>query len=602
MYKVEQPLNQIFGLTSMKKTTIKFTFIFILFVSGYLETKSQVINSNFDKESISLFTDRTLYSAGEQIQFSAYLISPENSVNISISNLTNVKDLDQLLKGYKKQNSFSNVIYVELITPEGERISGGKYLNTNSGSANCIIIPKNIITGIYYIRAYTKFMRNNGPKTYSYIALKIVNPYKPDILTFNKNNISKDIALLEDSTKFQEFITIGLDKDEYATRERINIQIKGVNLKDNQLRGLNLTVIPDSSLINYGRNEQIIDKPVVGQYYYPETNGISLTGRLKDNKSDKALTSNTVNLSILGGSKDFMATKTDSSGRFFFKMPDIGGVRDVFLSTESFMDSKPTILIDNDFCQSKVRLPVIAFKLSNSERKIAFNQALNIQIASHYNKNLALDSTKIVDKPFYGAPKVELFFDKYIVLPTIEDYVNEFLPSVIRIKKQQGKKYLRIFKDQAEMIIYRPLVLLDMVAIDDPEKILSLQPQKIARMEIIDAPYVKGDITYGGIISIFSKKGDFAGIDLPSSGIFLDFNFWSPCTKNSFDENLPANQPDVRNTILWEPSIILNPNNSKELSFNTSDTPGKYVVLLRGVTNKGVVFNYKKSFVVKGKS
>lgn len=573
----------------------------MLILLGYSRTESQTIDSTPISEKISIYSDRTLYISGEQIQFAAYLLINENAKKLDLAGIDNIDELNRLVKNYKKPSKIhSNVIYVELITPEGERISGGKYPFENLFGAGCINIPKDILTGIYYLRTYTKSMRNNGPSTYSYISLKIVNPTKPDILAYNyKNAVSIDSTKSNDTLNSPEIITISMDKSSYSTRDLVNIRLKGVDLKTiSSLRGLNISVIPYNSILINNKTQPVAEKIAQNNYYYPETNGISLTGRLKDSKTDKSLTNKIVNLSILGDCKEFMAVKTDSFGRFFFKLPDFKGVRDVFLNTETMVDSKSTILVDNDFCQNKISIPTPYIMLNDDEKKVAYNFATNIQVGSHFLNKTQNDSTKYYDKPFYGVSRSKLVLDNYIQLPTIEDYIVELVPT-LTVRKQQGRKNFKILSSQAEMNIYRPLVLLDMVAIDNPEKLLALAPQKISHIEIVDAAYVKGDIIYGGIISIFSKKGDFAGIDLPASGIFLDYHFWSDCSINNTIQKPIDDKPDYRNTLLWDPYINLNTNNSAELSFYTADTQGKYIVVLRGVTNDGKEFTCNKSFTIQ---
>jgi len=570
----------------MRNIYLKLTFVLFLVTYGYIELRGEVINSDSNEERITLFTDRTLYISGEQIQFAAYLFFNGNHY---------IRNTDE-----QSKNLFSNIIYVELISPEGEKIANGKYLCEESYSTGNITIPKDITTGNYYIRAYTKFMRNYGPNTYCYACLKIVNPFKPDVLSYTfEPSAFKDSIISENSLTNQEVITISLNKKDYSARDSVTILIKEMNLKENFIKGLSLAVIPLYSFIDCNKAQLQVDKFVSKQSYYPEIDGISLTGSLKDSKLGNSLPGTIVNLSILGDSKDFMAVFTDSTGRFFFKMPNFVGVKDVFLCTETLVDSKSNILVDNDFCPNVIKLPTSAFHLTELERKTAYNMALNVQIASHFNKHVLNDSSKYYNKSFYGEPKIKLFFDKYIQLPTTEDYINELIP-LLKIKKSHKKKYFKIYSTQSEseMDIYKPLVLLDLVAIDDPEKILSLPPRSISHIELVDAPYIKGDITYGGIISVFSKKSDFAGVDLPSSGVFLDFKFLSDCTTN-LNVNPTGNQPDIRNTLFWEPNISFNSSGSQEFSFTTSDTPGRYIVLLRGVTNNGKIFTYKQTLIVK---
>ena len=574
----------------MKKINLKTTIAVIIITFGYLVATGQNTNLKSVGEQIKFFTDRTLYITGEKIQFAAYVNILGNESKGASNKRFELND---------SQNCLSNIIYVELITPDGEKITGEKFLIEKSFRSGCLPIPKEIVTGIYYLRAYTKYMRNDGPNSYSYLALKVVNPYKSDILSYKpiEPSLLNDSIKMEDSTVGRDLVTILLDKQEYTTREGVKIQIKG----SESIRDLNVSVIPSSSIVEGNKIQLQSEKTPTSSFYFPETNGISLTGKLMESKSDKFLTNTKVNLSILGDSKDFMAVLTDSTGRFFFKMPNFKGVRDVFLCTETMVDSKSTILIDNDFCRNKINIPTPIFKMTEAEKEIAYNMALNAQIASHFNTQISKDSVRIDSKAFYDEPQEKLVLDKYIQLPTLEDYINEIIPT-LKVRKHQGRKYFKIFSAQTEMEIYKPLVLLDLVAIDNPEKILSLSPQSISHIEVVNVPYIKGNITYGGIVSIFSKKGDFAGIDLPSSGIFLDYKFFSDCTITGNGESPTMNQPDCRNTLFWEPNISLNSANPVELSFKTADTPGKYTVLLRGLTDNGKLVSLKKSFVVQAKN
>lgn len=567
----------------MKNKPYSITLFCILVTIANFETRGQELNYNQFRESVRLFTDRTLYITGEKIQFAAHLFLKENT------NVTNNSDTLYELGNSSKIQSISKILNIELITPDGAKISECKCHVDNSFSFGCLQIPDEIETGSYYIRAYTKLMRNNGPSSYCYSYLKIVNPKKETLLKYSLQ--------IKDTLVSQHIIPFTLNREKYSTREQVVLQLNGMNLMGTNFRRLNLTVIPESSFIYMGITKPLDENFKVNQNYYPESAGLSLSGKLKDSKTEKPLPFFTVNLSILGEYKDFMSVRSDSTGHFFFQIPYLKGVRNIFLCTEATIDSKSTILVDNDFCQNKVSMPTPAFHLSEKEKEAAKNLALNSQIESHFIKVNNADSTIHNNNAFYGEPQITLILDKYIELPTIEDYIFELIP-LLKIKKHKGKKIFKIISEKEEMNIYEPLVLLDMVVIDNPEKILALSPQNISRFEIVKTPYVKGNITYGGIISIFSKKNDFANINLASSGILLDYSFLTDCTNKSQFESPAFNQPDARNTLLWIPNLVID-SKSKKISFSTSDTPGKYIVLLRGITNQGKEFVFKGSFEVQ---
>jgi hypothetical protein len=129
--------------------------------------------------------------------------------------------------------------------------------------------------------------------------------------------------------------------------------------------------------------------------------------------------------------------------------------------------------------------------------------------------------------------------------------------------------------------------------------VLALSPKALDRIELVNAPYIKGNITYGGIISFVSKNNDFAGIDLPASGTFINYKFLEACSENISRGPIPANLPDSRNTVYWNPDIRLSDKGSTDIHFTVPDTPGKYIILLRAISSSGLQVVGREEFEVK---
>lgn len=203
--------------------------------------------------------------------------------------------------------------------------------------------------------------------------------------------------------------------------------------------------------------------------------------------------------------------------------------------------------------------------------------------------------------PFYGIPTAVLKIDDYVPLPTIEDYFNE-LPFSVKIRKKHGLKYFKVQGPQPELEIFDPLVLIDWVAIHDVDKILSVNPQRFSRIEIVNKPYAKGSFVYGGIISFISKNNDFGGIDLPGSGLFFNYQFFSSSDHHLLDspqENFHV--PDARNTLFWQPYASFDENHSLGISFTTGDTPGIFVALIRSIDAQDREYSQTVEFSVSGR-
>ncbi len=557
----------------MKKLLITIEFLFIV---NFIFCQ-QI--SNYSEQTI-LNIDRALYITGESIKFSVLVL---NNVNYN----------EKLL---------SKILYIELITSNGKQIIGKKYRIDNSKCSGTISIPNNLNSGNYYIRAYTKFMRNNGPSSYDYQYIKIINPYNKDILNgFNHSNETNNLKLVSLTDDHNNF-DIEISKNIFSTRE--NVAIKVSNKLVDSLLNIIVTVTPEFTA-NYKR----ISSQETTNYsniYIPETRGITLTGLLKDKTTNYPLSQKTINLSILEDNKNvFYSVITNLKGYFYFALPDLHGNKDIFISTEYLKNITPELLIDNDFCTNNIELPNPKFSLTKKERGIAYKLAINYKVHNHFSSDTSVKQYENYSMysdslPFYGKPTSTLYLDDYISLPTFEDYFTE-IPFLVRLKKSKGRKQFKIIGNHPELAIYEPLVMVDLVPVNNIENILEISPKNISRIEVVTSPYIKGDVTYGGIINIVSIENDLAGIKLPESGIFLNYLFLEEETSMNDSYNIPSlsNIPDSRNTLFWNPNLKFDINNSTNFSFTTSDIQGKYIIKVIGTTKNGETKISTTKFEVK---
>ena len=558
----------------MKRNILYFLLVMLSLQTGVAFAWTPVIQP---AEKVVLITDRSIYISGEQLHFFASVL--------------NGVDSDKPIE--------SQVLYCELITPDGNKIAGSKFLITNSRAGGCIDIPLSQLTGTYYLRAYTKFMRNNGPETYSYNQIRIVNPGKVEILASDNEKNNPPTQIFHTKTdSFPDLFEVSADKTTYAPRDTATITVQMKNIRLSEISNVCLIVIPENTRSNSFVLQSFYTQPKDKPDYYPESRGLSVSGKLTEASSPAPAPGKKVNLSIIGEGRDFMAVRTDSTGHFFFALPDYSGSRDLFVCAEKTASLNVKIWVDNDFCSTPFHLPSPAFMLTENEVQNVYNMALNAQLNSRFNKDTLQESQKVKNEEFsfYGKPEVDIFPDQYIQMPTLEEYFSE-LPSHVKIRKNKGEPRFEIIGSRG-LSFYDPLVLVDWVAIDEPAKILAVSPQNISHIEIVTEDYVKGSHTYGGIINIISKKGDYAGIELPSTGIFINYQFLDDTYCNDKLIDNFAEHPDTRNTILWKPLITLKKNSSEKFKFTAPDTPGRYSIVVEGITSKGELFSKTSTFEV----
>lgn len=555
--------------------TIKHIGLLISISLAHLFISAQGYKSSSQNDRVILCSDRNIYIAGEIVRFAVHV---SNEAGLT-----------------------SNVVYIELISPEGQRIVSGKYSIENQAASGSFAIPSDVTTGYYYLKAYTKWMRNFSVTEYFFSSVKIINPYRQEV---QNNSLLKTIDDSEKASPVTEPycpFNIVTKKEAYSLHEKASITLSKKNSAE--VKWANISIAPTASI----KNDFNSKKPTnlnheEASFYSNESKGIIISGKVYDVKSSLPLPYTKVNLSLLGAASDFLSVLTDSLGSFNFNMPMLEGKHELYIGIED--KSNASIKIDNDYCSRNLHFHAPPFDLSTNERETVQKMVYNTEIqSSYYSTNEVIPSSNqtmpVCSTLFYGTSDYTLLLDDYINLLSIEEYFHELYPDVSVRKDNEGNPTFRIYGEAPEMQIYKPLVLIDLVAVTKAESILSLNPSLISRIEIITKPYYKGEMIFGGILSFFSKKGDMAGVDLPPTDMFLEFDFFSPDSIQTTYEELPANIPDTRNTVLWIDNASHLINSNSTIPFSTPDTPGEYTILLRGLAQDGKFFYCSKNITIK---
>ena len=517
------------------------------------------------QEKVALSTDRDIYCVGESLLFKAY-------------NLSN-----QQLKSV----NWSTVLYIEIITPEGKSVFQCKYKYDSAGTSGKIVIPDNMVTGNYYLRAYTKWMRNFSAYRYFYKIITIINPYQAELLKPQSESLINEERYSLDSTVYPGLI-VSTDKPVYQRREKVLLTVQNSSLNADMAHFC-ISVVKSGMAKSYLCKIPWVEQIQFQPDYIPETRSATLTGKVVSQKDLSPIPFMHISLSVFNSTKYTYTTLTNHEGHFYFSLPELTGETEVFISSKNPNGAfEQGIFVDNDFCTKDVKLPFILLSRDKEDQDLYNELIFNTQIANLYKtvqkKEQAKDSSITI--PFYGSAVQSVRFRDYIPLPSMEDYFNEFIPNVM-IRRKDKEKYFQIPGPYSDLYIFEPLVLVDYVAIDNVDWILSISPKKVDRIEVIDKPYILGDICYGGVIHIISEDGDFAGVNLPSSGQFIKIIMYaSPDTIHQKKEENPR-IPDARNLSYWNPEVQLTGGQSEDFTFFTADAPGEYIAIIKSIDEQG---------------
>lgn len=514
-------------------------------------------------EKTCLITDRDIYCVDELINFTA--------INLSSPEL--------------RKAEWSSVLYIELITPDGQLVARRKCAYDKDGTSGAIKIPTGTITGNYYLRAYTRWMRDFSPYSFYYKQITVVNPFRTEMLE-SSGVTDKMIKTPDFSSTDSLKVQLAAGKMKLSGNEQASYFIQ-INEPDLKMNKYSVSVVPAGSVLLTTSEFQAANDIQFTPDFIPETRGLSISGRVVSENDSIPLKYSLVGLTVFKESPEMLNVRTNENGQFFFDLSKLQGEFEIFISAKAEGDKKPLILVDNDFSNTAVSLPFIPLNLSLTSKelyqKLAFTSQIHTLFQQQFQQETNTSTTS--NAAFYGEPEFVLKLADYVSLPSMSEYFYELVPSV-RLKREGKVNTLKVLGNYPELSIYDPLILLDMVPIFDVDKLLTLDPDRINRIEVMTVPYVRGDIIFGGIISLFSEKGDMAGINLPESGRFINYSMFS---KNQSSEAKISDKhfPDLNNCLFW--NGIVNPDNSGKLdiSFNSGNNSGQFWILIQSVNEQG---------------
>ena len=195
-----------FKLNNCMKLKLILFFIFLFIAKELIpqSTNSVEYLSGPVSERILLYNNRGTYLSGETIPFSLFCF--EKSLYIPFS--------------------LSKIAYVELYNQNNVPLVQTKVELINGFGSGTIEIPKKSKTDYYFIRAYTQYMKNEGPSVFATKRLQIINPFlSSENHNYEITENQFDIMIFPESGKLFPDVS-----------NNITFLINGINDSHNQLK------------------------------------------------------------------------------------------------------------------------------------------------------------------------------------------------------------------------------------------------------------------------------------------------------------------------------------------------------------------------------
>ena len=329
--------------------------------------------------------------------------------------------------------------------------------------------------------------------------------------------------------------------------------------------------------------------------FLPEYEGHMVEGRVIHKTSGEPGKKMTGFLSVPGKQFAFSNAVSDDEGDIRFVIKDFFGTEELIVQTDFRKDSMYRIDALNPFSEDTLSVPVTPFEVSENHKNSLVMRSIGVQSQNVFYP----DSIRRFLLPqhadttsFYGSPDKQYSLDDYTRFVTMEEVLREFVAEV-RLRKQKDSFHFQVLNAPYKLFFEEdPMVLVDGVPFFDINKIVSLDPLKIEKIDIVTQRYYHGSMVNHGIVSYKTYEGDLGGFQLNPNALVVEYEglqlrreFYSPVYGS---ENKTQNRlPDFRNVLYWSPGLITNGNGKGQFSFYTSEIPGTYAVVVCGITQDG---------------
>ena len=571
------------------KWNVNYLFIAAIWVS-LMGIMPKTMWSQSPQEKLFVHTDKSLYVIGETLWFSAYCLEVQGS---------------QLI-------DFSKVAYLELLNGTSQAVLQEKIsLKEGRGKGQFFISP-DIPSGVYYLRAYTAWMKNQGPESFFEQALCIINPQKPP--TFDKNEGRAPFPSSRRVPSTDELLRVSLPQKQFKQREKVQLILTS-SLEPLDFKEINLSLSihkVDSSLyfprktLSSIASHQTQDS-VKTLSYSPESITPLLQGRIAPPPD-----SIPIFLNFPGKTAEMYEIAIGEGGVFTLPLsPRTPSGDMLFWSPEDEL-SETEIDIYSPYSTETRSMEKVPFP-DSSWRSLIEAYSFNAQVG-----NIYLEETKLRGKvssesryelPFYGIPRYSYRLDEYTRFPKLEEVFLEYIRFGLK-RKIGDKRYVFIWDEYANassmgnsIPFSQPaLTLIDGIPVKDPEFIWDFDVFEVEQIDLVTKMYLLGDYPFYGIANFITYKHNFGGQGLPNyvirknhQGLQQAREFYSP--DYSTDENLPDAIPDFRSTLYWDPLIKMD-QAQKEISFWTSDDAGTYKIEIHGLSGSGTPIYMESYFTV----
>jgi hypothetical protein len=367
--------------------------------------------------------------------------------------------------------------------------------------------------------------------------------------------------------------------------------------------------VTDNLMLVHGWR-RIIESPEAGSRpshtYLPELSGHIITGKAIDRRSDLPAKGIVTYLSVPGERFYFSSCRSSEDGSVIFDCGKIFGTENIIVQTNRESDSFYRIEIDNPFSEKYSSFKPSPIYIPETWKQQVQSRITNSQIQNAFaytNRQQFYLPGYSDTTAFFGKPDKTYFLDDYTRFRTMEEVMREYVSEVQVRRSQNSFRYKMLNTPYKLFFENNPLVLLDGVPVFDIDRIISFDPLKVKKLDLVPRRYFQGSVSYEGIASYSTYSGDLGGFELDPNALIIQYaglqlqrQFYTPVYETG--QQINSRIPDFRNLLYWNPDVEFNAAGKQEISFFSSDINGRYAIVVQGNTADGRTGYVLKTFTV----
>lgn len=480
---------------------------------------------------------------------------------------------------YQLPVTFSGVAYVEFYTADGTPVLQEKALLRDGKGAVTLHLPKDLSTDYYYIRAYTHYQKNFGEASFMVKKIRLINPFKvmpieqstasapatAPVCRYNFRNDSLYIFCPQSILAGKYSVQSAFGGEYLATNSiKINdttlaVPMRGMKnvlsigtgdagpkmLIADSAKNIHISAKSEGQTVSYGVNGLSASGTIAflssyradqGRFadtylapsatvtvpeqfaYRPELSADMVYGKI-NLKSGSAMPRQIL-ATTPGSVSNMKVAPVEPDGTFALSMT--GQLANTpLLLTPTDSSSSISISLQDEFFPDITPIAKQEYKPETYLGMYIQSLMVNVQLADAFSVTKA--PTEPDKSVFYGRWDESLIFDKFISLPSLEEYIHELMPSVY-VKKKKKRKSIRISDyDSRGFIGNKPLLLVDGTPYFNHGTVLYIPPKEVEAVYILNRRLTYKAAQFDGVLDIRTRDNYSEALELAANTLSLNY-------------------------------------------------------------------------------